>query len=562
MNKKINDYTEDELYFLLYTPRIEMSDQSQGFIQRFSHEGIVTRLLKRAGDLRGTSERKEKTDKPYMVERPCVECNGARLKKSVLKSKIAGKHIGQFATMEITELREEIRKLDIVEARDLLARIEENLQGLLDVKLGYLNLNRGTDSLSGGEAQRLKLAREIGTTLIELVYIIDEPTSGLHAHDTQNIFKLISKINNNGNTIIMIEHDDELMKQSDYLIEFGPKAGKQGGQIVATGNYREILASPNSQTAKYASKKDAKANYRKATDHLTLENVSLNNLKSVSCQIPLGVLCTFTGVSGSGKSTLLVDAFAHKYQEKVIVIDQSPLQGTMRGNCATYIGVFDLIRQEIAAANEVNKEIFSFNSKGACPDCNGLGFRKIDMHFMGEVSVMCETCIGKRYQPEVLKYKLAGKNIAEILNMTVEEAKAFFVNDYIKEQLQMLIEVGLGYIELGQNHGTFSGGEAQRLKLAKQLKRKGEIYILDEPTAGLHSADIAHLMKLLNNIVDNGNTILAVEHNLGFIANSDWIIDLGPGGGKNGGRIIAQGTPKDVAKVKDSFTGKYLAKYF
>lgn len=560
-NKPVKDFSEDELYFLLYTPRIELSNQDQGFVQRFSHEGIVTRLIKRAGDLRGTSERKEKADKPYLVQQRCSECLGGRLKKEILQSKIREKSIGDYSNMEVTKFIDEMGQFELPEARELINRTLETSRCLVDVKLGYLSLNRSLDTLSGGEAQRLKLAREMGNNLIEMIYILDEPTSGLHSYDCENIIKIIKNLRDKDNTIIAIEHDDKIMRIADCLIELGPGAGKNGGKIVSSGTINDLINDSNSVTGKYLKNNrllQVNQSRRKATGYLEIQNASVNNLQQVNCRVPLGLLCAFTGVSGSGKSSLLIDEFANKYKEKVIVIDQKAMSGMARGNSATYIGIFDRIRDLYARENNVSKSIFSFNSSGACPDCKGLGYKKIDMHFMGDVTVKCETCLGKRYKEETLVYKYKGKNIHEVLEMTIDESFSFFDDEIIKHKVETLIKVGLGYLELGQSHDTFSGGEAQRLKLASQLHKKGEIYILDEPTAGLHFADIERLLGLLNELVENGNTVLVIEHNMNFIRNADWIIDLGPGGGNEGGKIIAEGTPESVAKNESSFTGHYL----
>lgn len=560
MDKKIADYTEKELQFLLYTERVELSNQDQGFVQRFSHEGVITRMKRRAGDLRGMSERKEKTDKPYLQESLCSECDGSRLNKKVLESKIKGRNIGYYVNLEIDNLVKEISDLNIPASKELANRIIETANHLVEVKLGYLNLNRSTDTLSGGEAQRLKLARELGNDLIEMVYIMDEPTSGLHNYDRENIIIIIKSLQEKGNTVIVIEHDDEIIRNSDYVIELGPKAGKEGGKIVFSGVYNDFLKNDTSITSKYVKNPQVHKplKRREPTGFLEINNAKTHNLKSISCKIPLGVLCTLTGVSGSGKSTLLIDVFAKQYKDKVVVIDQKPLIGTARGNIATYTGVFDEIRNLFASENNTSKALFSFNSKGSCPNCKGLGYRKIDMHFMGDVRLKCETCFGKRYKEEVLKYKYQGKNIYEVLEMTVDEALDFFGQEKITKRLETVKRVGLGYLELGQSHDTFSGGEAQRLKLAKSLSKKGEIYILDEPTAGLHFSDIEKLTKLIHSIVDNNNTVLAIEHNTSFIAESDWIIDLGPYGGDKGGEIIAEGTPEEVADNERSITGKYL----
>jgi len=565
VNKPIKDYTKEELDFLLYTPRIELSNQDQGFIQRFSHEGIITRMIKRAGDLRGTSDRKEKTDKPYLVQQPCVECDGGRLRKEILQSKIAGKNIGEYSNLEIGKLIVEIENLKITEADELVTRIQETLKCLMDVKLGYLSINRSLDTLSGGEAQRLKLARELGNNLIEMIYILDEPTSGLHSHDCENIVKIIKGLRDENNTIITIEHDEKIMRIADHLIELGPNAGKGGGKVVVSGTIDDLLKEPTSLTGKYLANNgilQVNKNPRKPSGYLDVKNANVNNLKNVDCQVPLGVLCAFTGVSGSGKSSLLIDVFADKYRNRVVVIDQKSMSGMARGNSATYIGIFSQIRDLFAKENSISKSVFSFNSSGACPDCKGLGYKKIDMHFMGDVTVKCETCGGKRYKAETLAYKYKAKNISEVLEMTVDEAFQFFDDPVIKHRLEVLAKVGLGYLELGQSHDTFSGGEAQRLKLASQLHKKGEIYILDEPTAGLHFSDIEKLVGLLNELVDKGNTVLVIEHNMNLIRNADWVIDLGPGGGNEGGMIVAEGTPTDVAGNKKSYTGKYLKELF
>lgn len=561
VNKPIKDFSKDELDFLLYSPRIELSNQDQGFVQRFSHEGIVTRLVKRAGDLRGVSDRKEKTDKPYLVQKPCSECLGGRLKKEILRSTIREKSIGDYSNMEVIKLINEIGQIELPEARELINRILESAKCLADVKLGYLSLNRSLDSLSGGEAQRLKLAREMGNNLIEMIYILDEPTSGLHSHDCENIIKIIRNLRDKDNTIIAIEHDEKIMRIADYLIELGPQAGKKGGQIVSTGNINDLMSDNNSITGRYLKNKallQINHDRREPRGYLEIQNTNVNNLRNVNCRVPLGLLCAFTGVSGSGKSSLLIDVFANKFSEKVIVIDQKSMSGMARGNSATYIGIFDRIRELFAKENNVSKSVFSFNSSGACQDCKGLGYKKIDMHFMGDVTVKCETCLGKRYKEETLAYGYRGKNIHEVLEMTIDESLTFFDDELIKHRVETLVKVGLGYLELGQSHDTFSGGEGQRLKLASQLHKKGEIYILDEPTAGLHFADTEKLLYLLNELVENGNTVLVIEHNLNFIRNADWIIDLGPGGGNEGGRIVAEGTPEALAEIRGSFTGQYL----
>ncbi len=559
LDKPIKDYSKEELNFLLYSPKIVLSNKDQGFIQSFSHEGIITRLIGRAMDLRGISENKEKSEKKYWIEKPCQSCNGGRLNKRVLLSKINNKNIGDFSNMQLDKFIDEIKKIKIVKAKELINRIIETTQNLIDVDLGYLTLNRSLDTLSGGESQRLKLARELGSDLIEMVYILDEPTAGLHPKDRNNLIKILHKLKEANNTVIVVEHDDLIMQEADHIIEIGPGAGREGGKIIFEGTFHE-LKDESPITGKYFDKKSQfKQNVRVPKDYLIIKNATIHNLKNINVKIPLKIFCSVTGVSGSGKSSLIIDEFIKQFpNEKIILIDQSPLTGTARGNIATYTGIFNEIRNLFAKENNVSSSLFSSNSKGACPDCKGLGFIKIDMHFMGDVKTICETCQGKKYKKEILDYKYNDKNIYDVLEMTVNEANDFFKQDSIRKKLKMLIDVGLGYLTLGQTHDTFSGGEAQRLKLANKLHKKGEIFILDEPTSGLHFADIEKLLNLLNRIIDNGNSVIVIEHNLEVIKQSDWIIDIGPLGGKKGGYIVAEGTPFDVYKNKSSVIGKYL----
>lgn len=559
LDKPIKDYSKEELDFLLYSPKIVLSNKDQGFIQSFSHEGIITRLIGRAMDLRGVSENKEKTEKKYWGEMPCKSCKGGRLNNKALLSKINNKNIGEFSNMQLDKFVDEINKIEISEAKELTGRIIETTKNLIDVDLGYLSLNRSLDTLSGGESQRLKLARELGSDLIEMVYILDEPTAGLHPKDRNNLIKILHKLKEADNTVIVVEHDDLVMQEADHIIEVGPGAGREGGKIIFEGSFNE-LKSRSSVTGKYfGGKSKLKQDIRTPKNYLVIKNASTHNLKNIDVKIPLKTFCSISGVSGSGKSSLIIDEFIKQFSnEKIILIDQSPLTGTARGNIATYTGIFNEIRDIFAKENNVSNSLFSSNSKGACPDCKGLGFINIDMHFMGDVKTLCETCQGKKYQKEILEYKYKDKNIYDVLEMTINEASKFFEQESIRKKLKMLIDVGLGYLTLGQTHDTFSGGEAQRLKLASKLHKKGEIFVLDEPTSGLHFADIEKLLNLLNKIVDIGNTVIVIEHNLDVIRQSDWVIDMGPFGGDNGGKVVAEGTPVEVSKNNNSVTGKYL----
>ncbi len=557
----LKNLTKEESNFLLYSPQVKLKNAEQGFVQSYSWEGIVPHIVKRTKDLRGVSETKEKQDGAYRVMRNCTVCNGSRLNETALSSTIEGKNIGYYSNLPISDLVKEIRNIKMPLVQPIVDRIATSSQTLLDVGVGYLHLNRGLDTLSGGEAQRIKLARELGSDLIEVIYVLDEPTAGLHPKDRDRLIGILKGLKNSQNTVIVVEHDDLVMRESDFLVEVGPKAGKYGGEIMFVGTPEEIIASEQSLTGKYLkedNKKVAKTNVRKPTGFLKVTNANLHNLKNVNVNIPTGVLVAVTGVSGSGKSSLIIDIFSRQYADKVILIDQSPIGGSPRGNAATYVGAFDLIRDLFAKENHIRKSLFSFNGEGACPDCGGLGYIKTDMHFMADVKIVCETCLGKRYIPKVLEYKYKSKNMVDILNMTIAEAYDFFEDLEIKRRFKTLVEVGLDYLELGQTHDTFSGGEAQRLKLASKLHKKGEFYVLDEPTSGLHFSDIEKLMILLNKLVDQGNSVLVIEHNLDIIRQADWIVDIGPGGGSEGGRIIAEGTSDRVKLIEESITAKFI----
>ncbi|MBA2877288.1 excinuclease ABC subunit A [Anoxybacillus kamchatkensis] len=560
-------------------------------------EGVVRNVERRYRET--TSDYVREQMEKYMTEQPCPTCHGNRLKKESLAVFVGGKHIGEVTAMSVNEALAFFETLHLTEkeqkiAHLILREIVERLGFLKNVGLDYLTLNRAAGTLSGGEAQRIRLATQIGSRLTGVLYVLDEPSIGLHQRDNDRLIATLQSMRDLGNTLIVVEHDEDTMLAADYLIDIGPGAGAHGGQVVAAGTPEEVMNDSHSLTGQYLSGKKfiPLPIERRKPDGRWLEVIGAreNNLKNVDVRIPLGLFVAVTGVSGSGKSTLINEilhkALAQKlhhakvkpgehtdirgidYLDKVIDIDQSPIGRTPRSNPATYTGVFDDIRDLFATTNEAKmrgyqKGRFSFNVKGGrCEACRGDGIIKIEMHFLPDVYVPCEVCHGKRYNRETLEVKYKDKNIAEVLDMTVEEALTFFENiPKIKRKLQTLYDVGLGYMQLGQPATTLSGGEAQRVKLASELHRRSTgrtLYILDEPTTGLHVDDIARLLNVLQRLVEQGDTVLVIEHNLDVIKTADYIIDLGPEGGDGGGQIVAAGTPEQVAQIEQSYTGRYL----
>ena len=562
-------------------------------------EGLIKNEERRYKET--SSEYMKQEYESFMQITPCSCCHGQRLKPESLAVTVGDKNIYETTTMSVKELHHYMENLELTKQQQMigeqiLKEIKARIQFLVDVGLDYLSLARGTATLSGGEAQRIRLATQVGSGLVGVAYILDEPSIGLHQRDNDKLLATLRHLRDLGNSLIVVEHDEDTMLQADHIVDIGPRAGEYGGQVIAQGTAREIMACKESITGAYLSGalQIPVPNERKTpTGYLTIRGARQNNLRNIDVKIPLGVLTCITGVSGSGKSSL-TNEILHKslartlnrarvipgkhdgidgveQLDKIIDIDQSPIGRTPRSNPATYTGMFDLIRDLFAAtpdakAKGYKKGRFSFNVKGGrCEACSGDGILKIEMHFLPDVYVPCEVCSGKRYNRETLDVLYKGKNIYEVLDMTVEEALRFFENvPSIKRKLQTLYDVGLSYIKLGQPSTTLSGGEAQRIKLATELSRRSTgktIYVLDEPTTGLHFADVHKLVEILQKLADNGNTVVVIEHNLDVIKTADYIIDMGPEGGDGGGTVVVSGTPEEVAKCKESYTGKYLKKY-
>jgi excinuclease ABC subunit A len=598
----INKMSSKQLQVILYGSEeaVKFSYESQSTDSRWEYtnnfHGVIPSLQKNFAETDSESKREELSK--FMRETPCNTCNGRRLKDEALAVSINSLSIMDTCDLSIDACYEFFKNLQLSEtekyiAKSILKEVLSRLEFLRNVGLNYLTLNRVSSTLSGGEAQRIRLATQIGSNLTGVLYVLDEPTIGLHQRDNAKLIKTLTKLRDLGNTILVVEHDEEVMRSSDWIIDLGPDAGVHGGNVVFEGTINEILKSEKSVTGRYLKNHDAiKLDKEKHQQKgkLVLKGASENNLKNIDVEFPLGMMVTVTGVSGSGKSTLVNDilykALASEIYgsidrpgkhkgitgmveiDKVIGIDQSPIGRTPRSNPATYIGAFTPIR-DLYAGTELSKERgytpgqFSFNvADGRCFACEGDGVKKIEMQFLSDVYVVCDECKGKRYSSETLSVHYKDKNISDILAMTVEEALEFFANiPSIQRKLQTVSDVGLGYIKLGQAATTLSGGEAQRVKLAAELSKRDTgrtVYILDEPTTGLHFADVQKLLEVLNRLVSLGNTIIIIEHNMDVIKNSDWIIDLGPEGGDGGGTVVASGTPEQVAQNPKSYTGQYL----
>ncbi|HET9456100.1 MAG TPA: excinuclease ABC subunit UvrA [Candidatus Limnocylindrales bacterium] len=557
--RKLRDYSKDELDLLLYGKdrkyKLAIGDKTMNATYLGVVEKIEQYYVRR--DLKTLSERTQKQVEPYLRMQTCPLCGGARLSQAALSARVAGHSIAEMAAMEVGRLVEVVRQVDDPVAAPIVASLVDRLGHMVGIGLDYLSLDRETDTLSGGESQRVKLVKHLTSSLVDVMYILDEPSIGLHPRDVHLLTELLQKLRDKGNTVIVVEHDPDVMRVADHIVDMGPYAGNHGGEIVFEGSF-EGLRTSDTLTGRFLDRSlPLKADVRNPAGWLPIRNARVNNLKGVDVDIPTGVLTVISGVAGSGKSSLIEGVFLPEHRD-AIVIDQSAVGTSTRSNPATYTGVMDDIRKAFASANKVHAGLFSFNSKGACENCNGAGVIYTELSFLGGVKTPCEVCEGRRFKDDVLAYTLDGRNVSEVLALTVAEALEAFTQRDIVRKLQSMSDVGLDYLTLGQPLSTLSGGECQRIKLASELHRKGNVYVLDEPTTGLHMSDTSHLLEMLDRLVDGGNTVVVIEHNLDVIRNADWVIDLGPEGGTKGGRLIFSGTPADLLRAPDSLTAEYL----
>jgi excinuclease ABC A subunit len=559
MGKKLSKFSEQEMELLLYSKPYKVKIKVGGKDINLTCEGIISRFTAKyiTLDVKTRSERTQKAVAPYITMAPCTVCKGARLSQEVLKSRIAGRNIAELASMEVGGLIDVIGTIREPKVAPLLKTLIQRLQYLVDIGLEYLTLDRETDTLSGGESQRVKIVKHLSSSLVDVMYVFDEPSVGLHPRDVHRLNELLQQLRDRGNTVLVVEHDPDVIKVADHIVDVGPHAGSQGGQIMYEGPLKKLL-SADTLTGKFMKQAVAiKSDFRSPTGKLPIRNAKANNLQNVSVDIPEGVLTAITGVAGSGKSSLIHQTFLRQHTD-AIVIDQSPVGVSSRSNPGTYTGIMDDVRKAFAAANKVSPSLFSFNSEGACGNCQGLGVIYTEIPAMGEVKSPCEICEGKRFKDEVLEHKLNGKSINDVLEMTVRQALEYFRIEKITSKLQAMSDVGLDYLTLGQPLSTLSGGECQRIKLASELHKQGSIYVLDEPTTGLHMSDLSRLLEIMNRLVDAGNTVIVIEHNTRVIKNADWIIDMGPEGGTKGGRVMFEGTPRQLLTAKNSLTSEYI----
>lgn len=562
-NKKLQDFTKGEINILLYSEPFPIKNAKQKLSYNRKFEGIA-RKLENAVSSRADDEADEEDKNAYtrfLIYSNCDQCDATRLNERAESVKINGTSIGQLCKMELPEVLSFLENIHDDISIPVIRKAKFILQQLIEIGVGYLSLDRPVSTLSGGESQRVKMARQLDCNLVDLIYVLDEPSIGLHPRDTEKLLAILNRLKNMGNSVFVVEHDPDIIKAAEWIVDIGPKAGALGGEIVYNGEFRDFQDS-QSITSKYLfNSLNPKYNRKKAQSFFTIHDANVNNLKNITVNIPKGILTCITGVAGSGKSSLIYDCFA-KQHPKAIVIDQSSIGRSSRANSMTYIGAFDYIRKEFAKHTHSNASLFSFNSEGACPKCNGQGTLSFEMFFLDSVKTICDECEGKRYHSEILDLKYNEKSIADVLDMTVCQALNFFEDKKILKLLETIEDVGLGYLKLGQSTSTLSGGEAQRLKIASELHKESNIYIMDEPTTGLHLSDIENFYRIIKSLVDNNNTVVIIEHNLDIIKYADWVIDMGPEGGKNGGEVLFEGFPEDLVNCDKSYTGKYLKEIF
>jgi excinuclease UvrABC ATPase subunit len=561
-DKAIGTYTKKELHDLLYKEPTKIKVEGINL----TYEGLIPKIQKSmlSKDVDSMQPHIRAFVERAVTFQTCPDCDGTRLTKEARSSKINGKNIAEVCTMQISDLADWIRELEEPSVAPLIAGLQHILDSFAEIGLGYLSLDRPSGTLSGGEAQRTKMIRHLGSSLTDVTYVFDEPTVGLHPHDIERMNQLLLQLRDKGNTVLVVEHKPETIAIADHVVDLGPRAGTEGGEVVFEGTLEGLRASGTLTGKHLGDRASLKKAVRASSGALEVRGAVTHNLRDVDVDIPLGVLCVVTGVAGSGKSSLIQGSVAGR--GSVVVIDQGAIKGSRRSNPATYTGLLDPIRKAFAKENGVKPALFSANSEGACPSCNGAGVIYTELGVMATVESTCEECEGKRFLATVLEYALGGRNIAEVLAMSVTEAEAFFGDGETRipaahKILERLANVGLGYVSLGQPLTTLSGGERQRLKLATHMAEKGEVYVLDEPTSGLHLADVEHLLGLLDRLVDSGKSVIVIAHHQAVMANADWIIDLGPGAGHDGGRIVFEGTPADLVAARSTLTGEHLAAY-
>ncbi|GAA2095123.1 ATP-binding cassette domain-containing protein [Actinomadura alba] len=554
---KLKDYTPEQWEDLLHKPTCKVKIGTHNL----TYDGLINRIERSylSKDREAMQSHIRAFVDRAVVFATCPSCGGTRLSAAALSSTIKDVNIAQCSAMQISDLAEFIAAIDDESVAPLLATLRQTLDSLVEIGLGYLSLDRTSSSLSGGEAQRVKMVRHLGSSLTDVTYVFDEPTVGLHPHDIQRMNDLLLRLRDKGNTVLVVEHKPEVIVTADHVVDLGPGAGSDGGEICYVGDVAGLRASDTLTGRHLEHRAGLRDEVRTPTGWIPITGATVHNLKNVSVDVPTGVLTVVTGVAGSGKSSLIHGHLSGR--DGVVVADQSPIRGSRRSNPATYTGLLGPIRTAFAKANGVKAALFSANSQGACPKCNGIGLVYTDLAMMAGVASVCEECEGKRFTPEVLTYTLHGKNISEVLGMSIAEAYDFFRSGQARTILGRLRDVGLGYLRLGQPLNTLSGGERQRLKLAIHMAEKSSVYVLDEPTSGLHMADVDKLLALLDRLVDDGNTVVVIEHHQAVMAHADWLIDLGPGGGHDGGEVVFTGTPAELVEKAETLTARHLREY-